>query len=38
MEQITAHVNQRMETFLEHWQKWCNYVTDKWPDCISLLY
>ena len=38
MEQITAHVNQRMETFLKHWQKWCNYVTDKWPDCISLLY
>jgi len=30
--------NQRTETFLKHWQKWCNYVSDKWPDCISLLY
>ena len=38
MEQITAHVNQRMETFLKHWQKWCNYVTDKWSDCLSFLY
>ena len=37
-EQITAPVNQRMEQFLGHWQKWCIYVTDKWPDCISLLY
>jgi len=24
LEQMTAHVHQRMETFLKRWQKWCN--------------
>ena len=38
MERITAHVNRKMETFLEHWQKWYNYVSDEWPECISSLY